>query len=186
MQQHNRYTTILQQQPDTDQAEIVARTETTNKQLLIQKDRNATNNSLLDLSEKDLVAKVNTALNLMGWKGSDKPHDTAFVAARKLRSGGILYNMNSQEAAAWLHLPDVKKAFMDHYDGTSNIWDKLHYVIAEFVPVTYDAGASYAHANLEEANCFTDGAVGFSKYIKLPHLHSSNQKVAHATIGFRS
>lgn len=186
VQQHNTYASILQQRPDSEQAEIVARTETVDKQILIQKDKNATDNSLFDLSEKDLVAKANTALDLMGWKGSDKPHNTAFVAARKLRSGGILYNMNSQKAATWLHAPEVKKAFMDHFDGTSNIKDKLHYVIAEFVPVTYDAGASYAHANLEEANRFTDDAIGFSKFIKPPHLRSSNQKVAHVTIGFKS
>ncbi|KAF8221279.1 hypothetical protein L208DRAFT_1328905 [Tricholoma matsutake] len=122
----------------------------------------------------------------MGWNGLDKPHDTTFIAARKLRNGGILYSMNSQNTATWLHLPDIKKAFMDHFNGTSNIKDKLHYVIAEFVPITYDAGASYAHANLEDVNQLTDGTIGFSKYIKLPQLRSSNQRVAHITISFRS
>ncbi|KAF8228079.1 hypothetical protein L208DRAFT_1220901, partial [Tricholoma matsutake] len=129
---------------------IVVRTETVDKQLLIQRDKNAADNSFFDLAEKDLVAKVNTALDLMGWKGLDKPHDTTFIAARKLRSRGILYSMNSQKVATWLHLPDVKKVFMDHFDGTSNIKDKLHYIIAEFVLITYDAGVSYAHANLED------------------------------------
>lgn len=186
MQNHNTYATILQQQPNSDQAEIVARTETTNKQLLIQKDKNSTDNSLNDLSEKDLVVKANTALDLMGWKGSDKLHNTAFVVARKLRSGCILFHMNSQKAAAWLHTADIKKAFMDHFDGTSNMQDKLHYVIAEFVLVTYDAGVSYAHTGLEEANHFTDGIIGFSKYIKPLHLRSLNQRVAHLTIGFRT
>ncbi|KAF8230264.1 hypothetical protein L208DRAFT_1282988 [Tricholoma matsutake] len=168
-QQHNTYATILQR-PSSDQAEIVARRETADKQLLIQRDRNATDNSLYDLAEKDLVAKANTALDLMGWKGLDKPHNTTFIAARKLRNGGILYSMNSQNAATWLHLQDIKKAFMDHFNGTSNIKDKLHYVIAEFVPITYDAGGSYSHANLEDVNQFTDGTIGFSKYIKPPQL----------------
>jgi hypothetical protein len=54
-QQHNTYTTILQQRPDSDQAEIVARTETVDKQILIQKDRNAADNSLFNLAEKDLL-----------------------------------------------------------------------------------------------------------------------------------
>ena len=41
---------------------------------------------------------------------------------------------------------------MEKFDGTSNICNKLHYVIAEFVPVTFDARSSFTHAKLEQDN----------------------------------
>jgi len=47
--------------------------EQADKQILIQKDKNATDNVLDSLSEKDLITKANTALNLMGMAGSDRP-----------------------------------------------------------------------------------------------------------------
>jgi hypothetical protein len=60
--------------------------------------------------------------------------------------------MNMKEAASWIRLADIQKAFMAHFDGTSNMRNKLYYVIAEFVPTTFDAGSSFAHAKVEEDN----------------------------------
>ena len=77
------YTTIVQQ-TNLDHAEIVARTETMDKQILIQKDKNTADNTLTSLSELDLVTKANTALDLMGWEGLDQPRNTTFIAAKKL------------------------------------------------------------------------------------------------------
>ena len=74
--------------------------EQADKQILIQKDKNATDNVLDSLSEKDLITKANTALNLMGMAGSDRPWHTAFIGAKKLCNGSVLYQMNTKEAAA--------------------------------------------------------------------------------------
>jgi hypothetical protein len=46
--------------------EVITRGHTMDKQILIQKDKNVTDNTLDNLTEKDLVAKANTALDLMG------------------------------------------------------------------------------------------------------------------------
>jgi hypothetical protein len=124
------------------------------------------------------------ALDLMGWDGLDKPQYTSFIGVKKLRNGSVLYQMNSEESAAWLQCPDIQKSFMAHFGGTSNTCNKLFSVIAEFVPTTFDAGSSFAHAKLEEINLLKYGSVAFSKYIKPPHLRMNGQKVAHITIGF--
>jgi len=92
--------------------------------------------------------------------------------------------MNSEDAATWLQCLDVQKSFMAKLRGTSNIHNKLYYVIAEFVLTTFDAGSSYMHAKLEEINLLNEGLMVFSKYIKPPHLQMNGQKVAHVTIGF--
>lgn len=78
--------------------------------------------------------------------------------------------MNLAEAAAWMSNGDVQKAFMNRYDGTSTIQKKLHYVITEFMPITFNMGSSYIHTKLEDNNLISERALPFSKYIKLPHL----------------
>ena len=62
--------------------------------------------------------------------------------------------------------------------------NKLHYVIAEFVPVTYDAGSSYTHAKVEDNNTLGLDTIRYLKYIKPPHLCIDNQRVAHVILGF--
>jgi len=77
------YAAATQQEAHTDHAEVITRGHTTDKQILIQKDKDATNNALDSLTEKDLVVKANTALDLMGMAGMDKPCHTPFIGAKK-------------------------------------------------------------------------------------------------------
>ena len=63
----------IQYKPHPIHTEIITRGQMADKQILIQKDKNITENALDSLMEKDLVAKANTALDLMGIEGLDKP-----------------------------------------------------------------------------------------------------------------
>jgi hypothetical protein len=73
-----------QQELHPDHAEVITRGNTADKQILIQKDVNATDNVLDSLSEKNLVIKVNTALDLMGMASTDRPQHTSFIGVKKL------------------------------------------------------------------------------------------------------
>ena len=109
------------------------------------------------------------------------------LASRKIAQGARTYprpRRVEEEGRGWMRQKDVQEAFMRHYNGTLSIQNKLLYIIAEFIPTTFDAGSSYAHAKLEEDNMLPEHAIAFSKYIKLPQLRTENQKVAHITIGF--
>lgn len=96
------------------------------------------------------------------------------------------WNPVQQRAAEWFRYTSesVQTSFMNHFGGTANIRNKLFYVIAEFVPTTFDAGATYAHAIVEADHGIMEGGIAFSKYIKPPHLCTPNQKVTHVTLGF--
>jgi TolA-binding protein len=78
------YTTVTQQHILVAHLTVITRGETDDKQILIQKDTNAINNTLENLTEKDLVAKANTALDIMGIEAADRPKDTKFVGVKKL------------------------------------------------------------------------------------------------------
>ena len=64
--QPSTYAAAVQYQPHPIHEEVITRGQTADKQILIQKDQNTTENALDSLTEKDLVAKANTALDLMG------------------------------------------------------------------------------------------------------------------------
>jgi hypothetical protein len=172
--------------PPVHTASVIVRGEITDKQILIQKDPNTTNNALETLSEKDLVAKANTTLDLMSIKAADKLEGTTFVGTQKLHNSNGLYQLNSKNAVDWVKQLDVQAAFTANYGSMSNIQDKLFYVIAEFVPTTFYAGSSYAHAKVEEDSRLSTDTIAYLKYIKPPHLHASGQKVAHIMFGFNS
>jgi hypothetical protein len=181
---YNTYTTVAQQNMPTALATIVTRGETSNKQMLIQTNPNNTDNALNSLTEKELVTKANTALDLMGIEATDRPTDTTFIGAKKLRNGNILYQLNTQEAVNWFKLPDVKRAFTAKFDSTSNIQNKLFYIIAEFIPTTFEEGSSFTHARIESDSTLAENTIAYSKYIKPAHLRTAGQKVAHVVFGF--
>jgi hypothetical protein len=172
-----------QQIPPTHEA-VIARGEQSAKQILIKKDPKIADNVLSSLSEKELVTKANTTLNLMDTESLEMPPGTAFVGAKKLRNGNVLYQLNTNDAGNWIKQSEVQKAFMDSYGGTSNMQNKLHYAIAEFVPVTFIENSSFMHSRIEEESGLRGDTLAFSKYIKPAHLRNANQKVAHVTLGF--
>jgi hypothetical protein len=180
------YASAAKQQVPPAHAAIIAKGEQTAKQILIQKDPKATDNALSDLTEKELVVKANTTLELMDTEALEMPPGAAFVGAKKLRNGNVLYQLNTNDAGNWIKSEDVQKAFMASYGGTASMQNKLHYVVAEFVPVTFIADSSFMHAKIEEESSISANSIIYSKYIKPAHLRSNNQKVAHVTFGFSS
>jgi hypothetical protein len=82
--QPRTYTSVAHQQVPPAHESVITCGEITAKQILIQKDPNSADNALETLTEKELVAKANTTLDLMGLEAADKPQDTTFVGAKKL------------------------------------------------------------------------------------------------------
>jgi hypothetical protein len=102
------------------------------------------------LAEKELAAKANTTLELMDTDSLEMPPGVAFIGAKKLRNGNVLYQLNMNDAGNWIKMEDVQKAFMDNYGGMASMQNKLHYVITEFVPVTFIENSSFMHTKIEE------------------------------------
>jgi len=63
------------------------------------------------LSERELVEKANLALDGMGIMVLGKPAGTKFIAAKNLRNGGVVFEMDSEAAANWLKKKDMRGVF---------------------------------------------------------------------------
>ena len=76
---------------------------------------------LAKLTEVELVAKANTAFDLMDGEKDSAPAVFRFVGARKLPRGGVILDLNSIEAAAWLRRASARDAFIEKFGGMSRM-----------------------------------------------------------------
>ena len=122
------YVSMAQGGISAEHADIVARGLNADKQLLILTDKSLSSTATSDLTEKDLIAKANTALELMADPSTNKPPNVSFIAAKILCSGNTLYQLNSIPVTVWLHNSNVQKAFLLAYSSSANICSRLFHV----------------------------------------------------------
>jgi len=138
------------------------------------------------LSERELTEKANVALQLMEIQALDAPPETSFVGVQRLRSGNIMFTLNSKEAADWLRDRERREAFMRHYGGSYQIKSKLSYLLVEFTPTSFDANSQVAWSKVERKNRLPQGAILHAKFIKPTHLRTIGQRHVHAILGLAS
>ena len=155
-------------------------------QLLIDFDKESTDSTIADLTERDMVAKANTTLKIMNINDPDKLQTVQFMTARCIQNNQILYQFNSASATEWIRKPATHKAFLMAYSSSTKICNKLYHTITEFVPTTFNMDDNYSHNKLEITNSLKPGSIAWSRYIKLPNLCSANQKVAHVILSLSS
>ena len=79
------------------------------------------------------MEKANLLLDRMGVRGSDKPMGTKFVAVKKLRNGGMVFEMDSELAADWLK-KDIRGVFAESFRGLAQIKDRSFQAVVQYVP----------------------------------------------------
>lgn len=61
--------------------------------------------TLKDLTELQLVTKAMLALKLLKKNGKTIPEGMAFLSARRLKHGGVLYEVDTHLSAIWINEP---------------------------------------------------------------------------------
>lgn len=166
----------------------LARNDAKQRQVLIDTAPGIDTNGLASLTEAELVAKGKAALDLMGMEASDAPRGTEFKGARKLKNGGVIYDMDTPAAASWLKSDGVMQSFLTKYGGTSIIKDRSYTVVAEYVPTTVNLETEphTEYKRIEDANDLRAMSVLSAKWIKPPHRRTQGQRTAHLLIGFKT
>jgi hypothetical protein len=106
-------------------AAVVTQGNAKSQQIYVQTNPGMDNNGLKDLTKKELVAKAQIALNLMGLGASDTLEGTTFIGAKKLRTGAIQYQLSSESSMEWIQDKAVMASFMEHFGGTSTARSQL-------------------------------------------------------------
>ncbi|KAF5371838.1 hypothetical protein D9615_009532 [Tricholomella constricta] len=172
---------------EAEHREVMGRGEIRDKQVLIDGRGEGSNDAIAGLTEKLLIEKAKMTLDLMGIGGLDAPRGIAFVAVRKLRNGGALYEMNSTEAATWLRGEDVKKLFVEKFGAEVELKDRSYPLLVEFVPTSLGDNAAEAVREIERVNGLGEGEVTQAKWVRAPHTRTNpNQKSAHLIVSCRT
>ncbi|KAJ6571544.1 hypothetical protein B0H19DRAFT_936056, partial [Mycena capillaripes] len=114
------------------------------------------------------------------------PLGTAFVGARKLRSGAIVLHLNSAAAADWVRAPRRIAIFLAGMGGTSIYRPRSFSVVVEFVPVSFDPALSRALESIEDSNGLARNELVQARFIKPIARRRVGQQSAHAIFGFAS
>jgi hypothetical protein len=141
-------------------------TELMRRQVVMRRDPTAGADCLEGLSEKELILKAQIAIQLLQAENLDTMDGVDFVHAKKTAGGGVVLVLKTEEAAEWLRSEEVMRKFAKELGGLMTVGAALCMVIAEYVPVTFDPGAAYAFARVEEDSGLKGGAIREARFIK--------------------
>ena len=131
------------------------------------------------LTERELVEKANLALEGMGIRGSDKPVGTKFVAAKKLRNGGVVFEMDSEKAAEWVRKKDVRGIFAESFGGSAQVKDRTFQVVVQFAPTELRGRDKEIMEAAEDSVGAGRGTIVGMKWMKNPQHWREGQRFAH-------
>lgn len=136
------------------------------------------------LSPKEIVQKANIALTAARIDteglGVELEVDPKAVAARVLENGGVVLELETEEAVAWVLDSVVRKSFESNFGGSAKLVDKSFQVVVCFLPVTLRDSLVDAIPKIEEDNSVASGTIVKCKWLKDPKNWNQNQRFAHA------
>ena len=174
------YAAALRGQVPLTHQTTLTRARTRNCQILIDDEDAATANPLQNLTEQELVAKANEALDLS--KDQNTPTGGRFIGAKKLNNGGIVFDLNTAQITTWVK--NNKKTFTDKFGAMAVIKDRAAAVIIEFVPVEHRPDALAECRRIERDSGLPEHSLLSTRWFKDPANRKEGQKVAHILARF--
>ena len=83
-------------------------------------------------SNQQLVSLANDAL-----RGMEDPLLHRFVGARRLKNGGLLLKMDSEEAAACISGPHIKASFLHRFVPNATFKSRTYSLVVQFMPLHF-------------------------------------------------
>ncbi|KAF8503954.1 hypothetical protein JB92DRAFT_3123191 [Gautieria morchelliformis] len=136
-------------------------------QILIDRDPRVEHNALTELTEQELVAKANEALEQL--EGDTQGTEVTFIGAKILANGGIVYELGNPTAASWVQ--QNKARFAEKLGGTSVVKERAASVLVEYVPVTHALEAMGELKKIERDSKLPSNTLISTRWIKLPNFY---------------
>lgn len=178
------YAAATRQHLPSTHASIISRNNDKRRQFTIHPAGPTDDMGLGLLSELEIVAKLQLAFETMTVEKVTAPTDIRFTSVRRMKKGGIIFDLNSDAAADWLRDEATQKNFTEHFSATAVVTGYQFRVLVEFVPVSFEADSPYASTQLEEANNLPAGSITDIGWVKKAERRSANQQVAHLKLSF--
>ena len=131
------------------------------------------------MDEKTITRKATDALyTVFAAATNPKPAEVKLKSGILLRNGGLLLELNSDEAAHWLRSSEVITSFLENLGSGASIKNRTYQVIVQFVPVAFDPANDEHVRGFEENNNIAIGSIAKMDWIKPKKDRKKNQKVA--------
>jgi len=114
-------------------------------------------------------------MNMQGPKGPS----LQLKAITCIWNSGFVAEMASAEAAGWVRDPIRKLILTESLGGNVQVKDRMYNLLIPFVPITTRTDNKATLRNIERTNNIPTNSIIQMKWIKDPHWHKVNQRVAH-------
>ena len=121
-----------------------------------------------------LVSLANDAL-----KDMEDPPPHRFSGARRLNNGGLLLEMDSEEAVTWLSGPFARAAFLGHFAPNAAFKSRTYSLVIQFVLLHFKLNNNNELRALEELNGLPPNAFHWVHWIKPPYRRAAAQTCGH-------
>ncbi|KIJ42523.1 hypothetical protein M422DRAFT_86757, partial [Sphaerobolus stellatus SS14] len=103
--------------------------------------------------------------------------------ANRLKNGGIVYKLNSSEAAQTIQSDeDARLTFMELYSAQATIKPRLYPIIVERVPISFNPESNKSLREMEDSNSIENGEIQRARWIKPVARREPNQRAAHLIV----
>jgi len=100
----------------------------------------------------------------------------------RICNGGILFQLNSKEAADWIRSPGIKEEFAWAFDAAAEIRERNHAIFAPFIPLTFKTDDPHHLQEIGDRNRLNGGKVLEAQWIKPPTRRPDSQLYAHCIL----
>lgn len=164
-------------------ADAVAKIEMLKRQVVVNKATAEGADPFAGLTEKEVLAKAQMAVELMAADGEERAREVSFLHARRTSRGGAILVTQTVESAKWLREEANIGKFAEKMGGSCVARADACMVIAEYVPVAFVPEVFTALGQVERDSGLEKGAIREARYIRNPDNRSLNQRVAHMIMG---
>lgn len=135
--------------------------------------------SLRDCANSDLASKFSEAMG----RATAQKHKIR--SAIKIKNGGVLVEMATDEGAAWLASKPNAVAFLRELgESEASFKARSHNVVAYYVPLSLDTNSDKDRKEIEEVNNIPEGGLTKIRWIKPPMRRRPDQRFAHIIATF--
>lgn len=166
--------------------EILLRAEIQTRQILLDNPKDS-KGAASNLSEKELTAKANLAIELMGNDALTlRPLQCKVITATILRNKGVILEFSNPEGADWVRDPDNAHLFEDCFGGSVTIKPRSYPIIVEFLPTSLASSLVDSLREIEDTNSMTTNSIVSVRWMKQPKNWKIGQRSAHAIFTLKS
>ena len=138
----------------------------------------------LQLTDQELVKKASLALELMRETGHSPPEGARFLTVKRLRHGGLLYELNTKEAASWLQQPENMRPFTANYGMEAFIRAKHYPCLVRNAPAYLQPTNPNELREMETENEWNRNEILAAHWIKPIDKRRPGQQRAHLIVKF--